>query len=182
MSRIGKQPIPVPDTVTVTIDGSTISVSGPKGSLKRVFHTEIGVSMDDGTLVLSRPSDEARHKALHGLTRSLVANMVEGVTDGFERKLELIGTGYRAEQEGSTLVLHVGYSHPVIVEPPVGIEFAVEDRGKLLTVSGIDKEAVGQVAVNIRDVRPPEPYKGKGIRYQGEHITLKAGKAGKAKA
>ncbi len=181
MSRIGKQPITVPETVTVTIDGSKVSVDGPKGRLERVINAEISVALDDGALVLTRPSDEARHKALHGLTRSLLANMVEGVTDGFERKMELIGTGYRAEQEGSTLVLHVGFSHSVNVEPPTGIEFAVEDRGKLLTVSGIDKETVGQVAVNIRNLRPPEPYKGKGIRYQGEHVTLKAGKAGKAK-
>lgn len=181
MSRIGKQPIQVPDGVTVTISGSSVSVDGPKGRLERRIDPEIGIALDDGSIVLSRPSDEARHKALHGLSRSLVANMVEGVTQGFEKKMELIGTGYRAEQDGPTLVLFVGYSHSVKIEPPDGIEFAVEDRGKLLTVSGIDKEAVGQMAVDIRKLRPPEPYKGKGIRYQGEHVPLKAGKAGKAK-
>lgn len=182
MSRIGKQPIPIPDSVTVTIDGSNVVVVGPKGRLERDISTQISAEIDDGELILSRPSDEARHKALHGLTRSLLANMVQGVTDGFERKMELIGTGYKAEQEGANLVLYIGYSHTVSVQPPEGIEFSVEDRGKFLTVSGIDKETVGQVAVNLRNLRPPEPYKGKGIRYQGEHVTLKAGKAGKAKA
>jgi large subunit ribosomal protein L6 len=179
MSRIGRAPIPVPAGVTVTLTEGAIAVKGPKGQLSRQLPPDMTVGQDDGELVVTRPSDEPNHRALHGLTRALVANMVIGVTDGYERVLELEGTGYRAEEDGKSLVLNVGYSHPIKVVPPAGITFAVEDRGKRVVVRGIDKELVGQVAVNIRQHRPPEPYKGKGIRYAGEKIRRKAGKAGK---
>jgi large subunit ribosomal protein L6 len=179
MSRIGRAPIPVPAGVTVTIRDNHIAVKGPKGQLSRQLPPDMTIAEVDGELQVARPSDEANHRALHGLTRALVANMVTGVTDGYEKVLELEGTGYRAEEEGKTLVLNVGYSHPIKMVPPDGIAFAVEDRGKRVLVRGIDKELVGQVAVNIRQHRPPEPYKGKGIRYAGEKIRRKAGKAGK---
>jgi large subunit ribosomal protein L6 len=165
--------------VKVDIRDNAIAVSGPKGSLSRVVPADMRIEVDNGELVVRRPSDLAHHRALHGLTRALVANMVAGVTAGFEKTLEIEGTGYRAEDDGGTLVLNVGYSHPVRIRPPTGIGFSVEDRGKKVVVRGIDKELVGQVAVNIRQVRPPEPYKCKGIRYAGERIRRKAGKAGK---
>ncbi len=179
MSRIGKMPITIPDGVDVKIEGQQVTIKGSKGQLQRSFHEDMDIAFDGGDLVVRRPGDEQRHRALHGLTRALLANMILGVTEGFEKTMLIEGTGYRAELEGQRLVLNVGYSHPVHFDPPGAIQFAVEDRGKKLTVSGIDKELVGQVAVNIRSVRPPEPYKGKGIRYADEHVRRKAGKAGK---
>jgi large subunit ribosomal protein L6 len=179
MSRVGRAPIPVPVGVSIELQEGAIAVSGPKGSLTRTIPADMRIDEQNGELVVQRPSDEAHHRALHGLTRALLANMVTGVTAGYEKTLEIEGTGYRAEDDGGTLVLNVGYSHPVRMRPPAGITFAVEDRGKKVVVRGIDKELVGQVAVNIRQVRPPEPYKGKGIRYAGERIRRKAGKAGK---
>jgi large subunit ribosomal protein L6 len=181
MSRIGKLPVPVPPGVSVALDGHRVVVKGPKGQLTRDFHPDMAIREEGGELLVSRPSDEQSHRALHGLTRSLLANMVTGVSDGFTRELEIEGTGYRAEQDGQALVLLVGYSHPVRIEAPEGVSFAVESRGKKVIVTGIDKEAVGQTAVHVRKVRPPEPYKGKGIRYAGEQIRRKAGKAGKAR-
>lgn len=182
MSRIGKLPIPVPSGVDVRVDGRQISVKGPKGALSREVHADMSVALEGGEVVVERPSESQEHRALHGLTRALLANMVTGVTSGFERTLEIEGTGYRAEEDGSALILNVGYSHPVRYEPPKGVTFTVEDRGKKVIVRGIDKEHVGQAAVDVRSVRPPEPYKGKGIRYAGEYIRRKAGKAGKVGA
>jgi large subunit ribosomal protein L6 len=179
VSRIGKKPIPIPDKVQVNIQGTTITVKGPKGELHHTFPVEMIFQQENGEVVVSRPSDERRHRALHGMTRALLANMVTGVSDGFERILEIEGVGYRAEMEGQTLVLYLGYSHPIRVEPPDDVEFAVEERGRLIRIRGIDKQVVGQLAANIRKMRPPEPYKGKGVRYQGEYIRRKAGKAGK---
>jgi large subunit ribosomal protein L6 len=174
-------PIVVPDGVTVDIGAENeVSVQGPKGTLRRTFHADMEIGRENGSLFVRRPTDEPAHRALHGLTRSLLANMVTGVTEGFRKVLEIEGTGYRAEVEGRDLVLSVGYSHPVRFAPPEQIAFTVEDRGKRVIVEGIDKEVVGQVAVEIRGTRPPEPYKGKGIRYAGEQIRRKAGKAGKA--
>ena len=178
MSRIGKQPVPVADGVQITVaEGNEITVKGPKGQLQRTFPGDIRFVVEDGQVVVTRPSDASAHRALHGLSRSLLNNMVLGVTDGFIKTLEVQGVGYRAQLEGSNLRLAVGFSHPVIVEPPEGISFAVE--GPRINVSGIDKEQVGQVAADVRKVRPPEPYKGKGIRYLGERVRRKAGKAGK---
>ena len=182
MSRIGKQPVPIPSGVDAKVDGSRVRVTGPKGTLERSFHPDMRIEREGDELLVKRPSDEKQHRALHGLTRALLANMVEGVTEGFSKTLDLVGTGYRADQEGKDLILNVGFSHPVDVPAPDGISFQLEERGKRIIISGIDKELVGQVAVNIRRVRPPEPYKGKGIRYAGEHISMKAGKAGKARA
>jgi len=181
MSRIGKQPIPLPSGVTTQIDGSTVRVKGPKGELSRAFPSAVHFVEEDGVLSVERKGDEQSDRALHGLSRALLANMVTGVSDGFARTLEIVGTGYRVDEDGAALVLQVGFSHPVRIDPPPGITFTVEDRGKRVTVHGIDKEVVGQVAVDMRRVRPPEPYKGKGIRYAGEHVPLKAGKSGKAK-
>jgi large subunit ribosomal protein L6 len=177
MSRIGKKPIPVPDAVTVTIDGADISVKGPKGELQRRIRPEIGIEQEDGQLLVTRPSDAKEHRAFHGLTRALVANMVEGVTTGYRRTLEIVGVGYRAEKKGDALVLTVGYSHQVQYPEPAGITLSTTSP-TVVVVEGIDKEKVGQVAAEIRAVRPPEPYKGKGIRYQGEQVRRKAGKAG----
>jgi large subunit ribosomal protein L6 len=178
MSRIGKQPIPVPGGVEVTLDdGNAITVKGPKGQLARTFPQEVVITREDGRLVVSRPNDEGKAPALHGLSRTLLNNMVTGVTAGFTKTLEVQGVGYRALLQGSNLQLALGFSHPIIVAPPPGITFAVE--GPRVHVQGIDKEQVGQVAANIRKLRPPEPYKGKGIRYQGERVRRKAGKAGK---
>lgn len=179
MSRIGKQPVTLAKGVELTIDGSTVKVKGPKGELTRTFPTGIQISVEDGKAVVTRPDDEKRSRALHGLSRSLLANMVTGVSEGYTRTLELQGVGYRATQAGKAVSLAVGYSHPVEVTPPPGIELEVEGTTKL-HVRGIDKELVGQVAANIRKVRKPEPYKGKGIRYLGEYVRRKAGKAGKA--
>jgi large subunit ribosomal protein L6 len=178
MSRIGKQPIPVPSSVQVAIDGKSIKVKGPKGELERSIHEDISLVQEDGKLVVSRPSDSPKHRALHGLTRALVANMVLGVDAGFSKTLELQGVGYRAQQMGKNIQVAVGYSHPVDVPAPKGIELEVEGTSKI-HVRGTDKELVGQIAAEIRSLRPPEPYKGKGIRYEGERVRRKAGKAGK---
>ena len=179
MSRIGKKPIPIPDKVQVTIDGSLVTVKGPKGELSHRFPVDMTIKQEDGQIVVERPTDQKRHRALHGMTRALIANMVSGVSEGFEKVLEIVGVGYRAEMQGQTLVMHLGYSHPIEVQPPQDVEFVVEERGRLVRVRGIDKQVVGQVAANIRKLRPPEPYKGKGVRYQGEYVRRKAGKAGK---
>ena len=178
MSRIGRMPIALPESVEVVQEGSRLRVSGPLGTLEREIHPEMRIERNDGQLQVVRPSDQPRHRALHGLTRSLVSNMVTGVTAGFSRALEISGVGYRAQLQGQKLVLALGYSHPVEVDPPAGIEFRVESPTKL-SVFGADKELVGQTAAHIRSQRKPEPYKGKGIRYAGEHILRKAGKAGK---
>jgi len=179
MSRVGRAPIPVTQGVKIDIEGTTVTVTGPKGKLSRdVIHPGIGITQEDSTLVVTRSSDEKQQKSLHGLTRTLVANMVTGVSVGYTKALEIQGVGYRAQKQGNNLLLNVGFSHPVEVAPPPGVEFAVEGNLRVL-VSGIDKELVGQVSANIRKVRPPEPYKGKGIRYQGENVRRKAGKAGK---
>ncbi|MGP7819288.1 50S ribosomal protein L6 [Niallia sp. 01092] len=178
MSRVGKKPIEVPAGVTVTIDNSTVTVKGPKGELTRAFNTDITIKLEENVINISRPSDAKEHRALHGTTRALIANMVEGVSKGFERGLELIGVGYRAQKQGSKLVLNVGYSHPVEIEPEAGLEIEVPSATKVV-VKGTNKERVGALAANIRDVRPPEPYKGKGIRYEGEYVRRKEGKTGK---
>ena len=178
MSRIGRMPIALPEGVEVVQEGSRLRVSGPLGTLEREIHPEMKVERNDGQLQVVRPSDQPRHRALHGLTRTLVSNMVTGVTTGFSRALEISGVGYRAQLQGQKLVLALGYSHPVEVDPPAGIEFRVESPTKL-SVFGADKELVGQTAAYIRSRRKPEPYKGKGIKYAGEHILRKAGKAGK---
>ncbi len=179
MSRIGRAPITVPAGVDVTVDGRRISVKGPKGALERQIPGTITVSQDGDTLTVERPNDENKVKAMHGLTRSLVNNMVIGVTEGFKKKLEIVGVGYRAEAQGpSALRLNLGFSHPVDVKAPDGITFEVPVQTQII-VSGIDKEVVGQVAADIRSIRKPEPYKGKGVRYAGERVLRKAGKAGK---
>jgi large subunit ribosomal protein L6 len=177
MSRIGKKPIPVPGGVTVTVDGSTVTVKGPKGELQRTFDPAMALVLEDGELRVERPSDSKPHRALHGLTRALLANMVEGVTNGYRKALEIIGVGYRAEKKGDALVLTVGYSHQVTYPEPEGIALSTTSP-TVVVVEGIDKQKVGQVAAEIRAVRKPEPYKGKGIRYQGEQVRRKAGKAG----
>ena len=179
MSRIGRLPIEVPAGVEIKIDGSFVHVKGPKGELEWTFSPDMVIKKEDGTIVVERPTDQPTHRALHGTTRSVLNNMVLGVSQGFERILEIEGVGYRAEVSGNNLVLNVGYSHPVVFEPPEGISFDVDMRARQIKVSGYDKQAVGQVAADIRKVRPPEPYKGKGIRYQGEYIRRKPGKAGK---
>jgi len=178
MSRIGRMPIPLPDGVEVTQDGSHLRVKGPLGTLERTIHPEMKLEREDGMLRIVRPTDEPRHRALHGLTRSLVNNMITGVATGFTKNLEISGVGYRAQLQGTKLVLALGYSHPVEVDPPAGIEFRVETPTRL-GVFGADKELVGQTAAFIRSKRKPEPYKGKGIRYAGEQILRKAGKTGK---
>jgi large subunit ribosomal protein L6 len=178
MSRIGRMPITIPQGVTVDVQKSTVRVKGPKGELSRSFDPDMQIALEDGSLVVQRPTDRRRHRALHGLTRSLLNNMVVGVSEGFVRRLEIQGVGYRAGLEGKDLVLNVGYSHPVVVEPPDGISFQVEKNYREISVSGVDKEMVGEMAARIRRVRPPEPYKGKGIRYEGEYVRRKAGKAG----
>ncbi|TRZ36357.1 50S ribosomal protein L6 [Niallia circulans] len=178
MSRVGKKPVEVPAGVTVTIDNSTVTVKGPKGELTRTFNSDIAINVEENVINVTRPSDAKEHRALHGTTRALLANMVEGVSKGFERGLELIGVGYRAQKQGSKLVLNVGYSHPVEIEPEAGIEIEVPSATKVI-VKGTNKERVGALAANIRDVRPPEPYKGKGIRYEGEFVRRKEGKTGK---
>ena len=175
MSRIGKRPIEVPSGVTVTVDPGRVTVHGPKGELRQVVPLRIAIAQAEGTIVVTRPTERGEDRALHGLTRSLVANMVEGVTAGFEKKLELQGVGYRASLQGIELELLVGYSHPVRIKPRQGIEFEVPVPTQIV-VRGIDKQLVGQTAAEIRKVRPPEPYKGKGIRYEGEHVRRKVGK------
>jgi large subunit ribosomal protein L6 len=178
MSRIGKNPVPVPSGVTVDLDGPTVTVKGPKGQLSHVVAEPITVITEDGQITVSRSNDERRSKSLHGLTRTLIANMVTGVTEGYVRKLEIHGTGYRVQAKGSNLEFALGFSHPVTIEPPSGISFSVETPTRF-SVSGIDKQQVGEVAANIHKLRKPDPYKGKGIRYEGEQIRRKVGKAGK---
>jgi len=179
MSRIGKLPVTVPSGVDIAIDGRAVTVKGPKGTLSHTVVEPLTVERGEaGELVVNRPDDERSSKSLHGLTRTLVANMVTGVTDGYEKKLEIVGVGYRVTAKGKDLEFAVGFSHPVLVTPPDGISFAVESPTKF-SVAGIDKQQVGQVAANIRKIRKPEPYKGKGIRYAGEHVRRKVGKAGK---
>src|SRR4051794_2666755 len=175
MSRIGKQPIPVPGGVTVSVDPGVVRVNGPRGELQQEIPRAMEVVQEDGQLLVRRPTDRAEHRALHGLTRSLVANMVEGVTNGFEKRLEIQGVGYRAQLRGRDLELALGYSHPVSVAAPEGIEFEVPVPTRVV-VRGIDKQVVGEIAANIRKKRPPEPYKGKGIRYEGEYVQRKVGK------
>ena len=179
MSRVGKKPIEIPSGVTVTIDANNnVIVKGPKGELSRTFNPEITITQEENVITLTRPSDSKEHRTIHGTTRAVLANMVEGVSKGFERGLELIGVGYRAQKQGNKLVLNVGYSHPVEIEPEAGIEIEVPSNTKII-VKGANKERVGALAANIRDVRPPEPYKGKGIRYEGEFVRRKEGKTGK---
>ena len=178
MSRIGKQPIAIPDGVKVDVQGAHVSVEGPRGKLEQDFHPEIRIVLNDGEVRVERPSDEGFHRSLHGLTRTLLANMIEGVTKGYEKRLEIQGVGYRAALKGQDLELAVGYSHPVSFNSPEGIEFEVPAPNRIV-VRGNDKQAVGEVAANIRKVRKPEPYKGKGIRYEGEYVRKKAGKAAK---
>jgi large subunit ribosomal protein L6 len=175
MSRIGKQPIPLPDGVDVSIEPDLVRVKGPKGELQERVVRDITVEQEDGKLVVKRPTDRGEHRALHGLTRSLVANMVQGVTEGFEKRLEIQGVGYRAQLQGNKLVMSLGFSHPVEIPAPDGIEFEVPQPTQIV-VRGISKQLVGEVAANIRKRRPPEPYKGKGIRYQGEYVARKVGK------
>ncbi|MEA5410231.1 50S ribosomal protein L6 [Synechococcus sp. BA-120 BA3] len=178
MSRIGKAPIPIPDKVTVSLDGLSVTVKGPKGELSRVLPEGVSVSQEGGTVVVSPTSSHRRSRERHGLSRTLVANMVEGVSQGFTRKLEIVGVGYRAQVQGRKLVVSAGYSHPVEMVPPDGVTFSVENNTSVF-VSGPDKELVGNEAAKIRGIRPPEPYKGKGIKYEGERILRKAGKTGK---
>lgn len=178
MSRIGKQPIPVPAGVEVTIDGSTVTVKGPKGTLTQTFAEGIEIALEDGEILVRRPNDERRMRSLHGLTRTLVANMVMGVSEGFEKKLEIVGVGYRAQLKGEDLDLALGLSHPMVVKATEGITFEVPAPNRI-SVKGIDKQRVGQVAAEIRKIRPPEPYKGKGIRYADEYVRRKVGKAAK---
>jgi large subunit ribosomal protein L6 len=178
MSRIGRLPITVPSGVDVTIDGRQVTVTGPKGTLSRSLHPDITVRREDGQLVVTRPTEQKTHKQLHGLTRTLVNNMVVGVTDGYRKGLEITGVGYRAALNGKKLTLNHGYSHPIEIEPPDGISFELENPTRLAVI-GIDKELVGQIAAQDRSTRKPEPYKGKGVKYAGEYIRRKAGKAGK---
>ncbi|AJY75285.1 50S ribosomal protein L6 [Paenibacillus beijingensis] len=180
MSRIGRKPIQVPNGVNINLDNTVITVKGPKGSLSREIHKDMKVNVEENTIVIERPSDNKLHRSLHGTTRSIIANMVSGVTDGFSKSLELVGVGYRANKAGEKVVLNVGYSHPVEIVPESGIEFEVPSNTKII-VKGIDKERVGATAAKIRSVREPEPYKGKGIKYEGERIIRKEGKAGKKK-
>jgi large subunit ribosomal protein L6 len=178
MSRIGRAPISIPAGVTVSVDGSVVTVKGPKGELVHSVAAPITVSVEDGQVLVARPDDERESRSLHGLTRTLIANNVIGVTQGYSKGLEVVGTGYRVTAKGSSVEFALGFSHPVTVEPPAGITFQVEGNNKL-TVSGIDKQAVGEVAANIRKIRKPEPYKGKGVRYAGENVRRKAGKSGR---
>jgi large subunit ribosomal protein L6 len=175
MSRIGKQPIAIPDGVEVEIKPGAVAVKGPKGELRQAISREMKLELSDGTLTVQRPTDRGEHRALHGLTRTLIANMVGGVTEGYEKRLEIQGVGYRAQLKGKALELSLGYSHPVTIEAPEGIEFEVPQPTEVV-VRGIDKQMVGEIAARIRKSRPPEPYKGKGVRYAGEHVARKVGK------
>ena len=175
MSRIGKQPIAIPDGVNVAVDPGRVTVNGPLGELTQQVPARMSIEKEDGQLLVKRPTERGDDRALHGLTRSLVANMVEGVTNGFEKRLEIQGVGYRASLRGTALELNVGYSHPVVIDAPAGITFEVPTQTEII-VKGIDKQQVGEIAAEVRDVRPPEPYKGKGIRYQGEYVRRKVGK------
>lgn len=181
MSRIGKKPIALPAKVTATISGQEVTVKGPKGELKLNVHPEMMVKQDNGHLVVERPSDSRTHRALHGLTRALLANNVNGVATGFRKTLKIEGVGYNGDLRGKDLVLKLGYSHEVVVKPPQGISFLAEEKGTVIHIDGVDRQLVGQVAANIRELRPPEPYLGKGVRYSDEVIRRKAGKAGKTK-
>lgn len=176
MSRVGKRPIPIPDKTKVEISGSTVMVTGPKGILTREMHPSITAAVQNNTVVVSRSSDIKSHRALHGLTRALINNMVVGVTEGFNKQLTMVGVGYRAEVRGKSLVMHLGYSHPIVFSPPDEVAVNVLPKESKITIDGIDKELVGQVAANIRSFRKPEPYKGKGVRYVGEQVRTKAGK------
>lgn len=178
MSRIGKRILQIPDGVTVSVDGNVVAVKGPKGELSRAFDPEMNIKLEDNTVSVERPSDNKKHRSLHGTTNSLIGNMIEGVTNGFQKSLQLVGVGYRANKQGKNLVLNVGYSHPVEIEAEDGIDIEVPENTRVL-VKGIDKERVGAVAANIRAVRTPEPYKGKGIRYENERVRRKEGKTGK---
>ncbi|MUK90486.1 50S ribosomal protein L6 [Ornithinibacillus sp. L9] len=178
MSRIGLKPIEIPSGVEVKLDGTTVTVKGPKGELTRNFSSEMKIVIEDNTVTVERPSDHKEHRSLHGTTRSLIANMVEGVSKGFEKQLEIIGVGYRAQKQGNKVVINAGYSHPVEIDPIEGIEIEVPKNTNVV-VKGIDKEKVGAVAANIRAIRPPEPYKGKGIRYANEYVRRKEGKTAK---
>ncbi|MCY3798363.1 MAG: 50S ribosomal protein L6 [Chloroflexi bacterium] len=181
MSRVGQQPVQLPEKVTAQIDRNTVTIAGPKGELRLDFNPDLTIRQENGSVIVERPSDLRHHKALHGLTRALVSNMVEGVSQGFRKTLEIQGVGYQASMQGNSLQLRLGHSHDVIVEPPANITFDVpqDSRGTIIHVDGIDKQVVGQVAADIRGWRPPEPYKGKGVRYSGEYVRRKAGKAGK---
>ncbi len=176
MSRVGKKPVPIPDKTKVQINGRHVTVTGPKGTLQMDIHPDMTVAMEHNTVVVTRPTDEKKHRALHGLTRALVANMVTGVNEGYKRELEMVGVGYRAEIRGKSLVLSLGYSHPIVLLPPAGIHITVEPKESKIRVEGIDKELVGSTAAKIRSFRKPEPYKGKGVRYLGEVVRTKAGK------
>jgi len=178
VSRIGKQPIPVPSGVEVKIDGSTVTVTGPKGTLTQTFQPAMSISLEDGALLVTRPNDERQNRSLHGLTRTLLSNMVTGVSEGFHKNLEIVGVGYRAAMKGSDIELQLGFSHPVLMVAEPGITFEVPQPTRI-TVRGIDKQRVGQVAADIRKWRKPEPYKGKGVRHEGEHVRRKLGKAAK---
>ncbi len=179
MSRIGKLPIAVPSGVQVKIDGNKVSIKGSRGELVRDFPRDITVKLEDGHIVVTRPTDQPQHRALHGTVRALLANMVQGVSQGFRKTLQIEGVGYRATTEGPNVIFYLGYSHPIKIEPPAGIKFIVDERAKTVTIEGNDRQQVGQIAADLRELRPPEPYKGKGVMYQGEHIRRKAGKAGK---
>ena len=176
MSRVGKAPIPIPDKTKVDIKGQLVSITGPKGSLEREIHPEINAAIEENQVVVTRPTDQKRHRALHGLTRALLNNMVVGVSEGYKKELEMIGVGYRAELKGKVLVMYLGYSHPIVMIPPDGIDLEVLPKENKVIVTGIDKELVGQVASKIRGFRKTEPYKGKGVRYVGEYVRSKAGK------
>lgn len=179
MSRVGRLPVEIPSGVDVNISGSHVRIKGPKGELEYTFSPVISIEVKDNQVLVTRPSDAREMRSLHGTTRALIQNMVIGVTDGFQKELQLVGVGYRANMSGSNLELNVGYSHTVLVEPPQGISFEIGERNQQIFISGADKQVVGQVAADIRKIRPPEPYKGKGIRYKDEYIRRKAGKAGK---
>jgi large subunit ribosomal protein L6 len=179
VSRVGQLPVEIPSGVEINIEKSHVKVKGPKGEMEYSFSPDMEIAFQDGLVTVNRPSDARDMRSLHGTTRALIQNMVTGVSDGFQKELQLVGVGYRANMEGKNLVLNVGYSHPVTIEPPSGISFEVGERNQVILINGIDKQAVGQVAADIRKVRPPEPYKGKGIRYKDEYIRRKAGKAGK---
>lgn len=176
MSRVGKNPIPVPDKTKVEFSGKLVSVTGPKGTLSRKIHPDISATLEGGSVIVTRPSDAKMHRALHGLTRALINNMVIGVTEGYVRELKMIGVGYRGEMRGKTLILNLGFSHPILFIAPDGVEISVEAKASLIKIQGIDKELVGECAAKIRKFRPPEPYKGKGIRYKDEIVKTKAGK------
>ncbi len=176
MSRVGKSPVTVPDKTRVEINGSHISATGPKGTLERDLHPQITAAVEGDRILVSRPSDQKNHRALHGLTRALIANMVQGVSVGFTRRLKIVGVGYRAELKGKVLICHLGYSHPIVMQPPEGITIETDRKENTITVGGIDKELVGATAAKIRSFRKPDPYKGKGVRYEDEYVHLKPGK------